>query len=74
MPRENTNTELLDELKIDKDCFVDKQWIEDYIKLITSVCKKFGVTVQSIKMCNSQKKGLHFYIKINQGRWNGFKN
>ena len=66
MPRESTDAELFNELKIDKDCFVDKQWIKEYIQLITSVCKKFLVWRSWIFSCFSEKKGLHFYIKINQ--------
>lgn len=54
----------VNELKIDKDCFVDEDWIESYAKVITEICRSFGVTVESIKMCNSKKKGLHFYISI----------
>ena len=55
----------MNELKIDKDCFVDQDWIESYIKVIVDICSKRGITAESIKMCNSKKKGLHFYVKIN---------
>jgi hypothetical protein len=64
MLRDNTNVHLVNELKIDKDCHVHKSWQQDYIELIISQCRKFGVTVLSIKKCNSEKKGVHFYIKI----------
>ena len=64
MARRGTDVGLVDELKIDKDCFVDRQWIEDYVDLVVSVCKKFGVTVLSVKRCNSRRKGVHFYIRI----------
>jgi len=51
-------------LKIDKDCFVDKQWIQNYVDLILSECRRFNITILSIRMCNSRRKGLHFYIKV----------
>ena len=51
-------------LKIDKDCFVGKDWIDSYVDLIVKECGSFGVTVKTIKMCNSKRKGLHFYVKI----------
>jgi len=53
------------ELKIDKDCFVDQDWIDDYIHgIIIPTCRAFGTSVNSIKMCPSKRKGLHFYISI----------
>lgn len=55
----------VDELKIDKDCFVDKKWIKNYVDVIVQVCRFFGVIVESIKLCESKRKGLHFYVAIN---------
>jgi hypothetical protein len=52
------------ELKIDKDCFVDGAWVNYYVQVIVSTCQSFRVKVESIRMCNSRKKGLHLYIKI----------
>jgi len=52
-------------LKIDKDCHVDPDWIEDYIRLVLTVSCWFHVAIDSIKMCTSRRKGLHFYIEIN---------
>ena len=52
-------------LKIDKDLFVDKDWLQGYIDTICRVCKAQEITVTWIKMCASRKKGLHFYISIN---------
>ena len=52
------------ELKIDKDCFVDDDWIDNYIDIIVNVCRPFGVKVESIRVCKSKRKGLHFYISI----------
>ena len=52
-------------LKVDKDCFVDEDWIQGYIETIVQICKAHGVTVICIKMCASEKKGQHFYIWIN---------
>lgn len=54
------------ELKIDKDCFVDEDWISNYVGVIIDVCRSFGVTVESIKMCESRRKGLHFYVAISR--------
>jgi hypothetical protein len=51
-------------LKIDKDCFVHRQWILDYLELIILTCRRHGTTVISIKKCNSRRKGNHFYIEI----------
>jgi hypothetical protein len=51
-------------LKVDKDCFVDQNWIEAYVQQIVHTCQSYNVTVEAIKMCNSKKKGLHFYIYI----------
>jgi len=51
-------------LKIDKDCFVDRDWIDDYMKIILTTCERFGVIVSSIQYCRSKMKGLHFYIAI----------
>jgi len=54
----------VDELKIDKDCVVDRQWVNDYVDLILSTCRKFGVKVLSIAARYSRIKGTHFYVKI----------
>ena len=64
MSKGNVDAGLVDELKIDKDCIVDKLWIEDYVGLILSLCKKRGVRVLSIRKCLSKRKGLHLYVTI----------
>lgn len=51
-------------LKVDKDCHISQDWIKNYIEVIAAVCKRFGVTVNSIKICPSKRKGVHFYIEI----------
>jgi len=51
-------------LKIDKDCFVDGDWLEDYIRLMVHACRFHGVTVLSVKVCRSRVKGFHLYIEI----------
>jgi hypothetical protein len=51
-------------LKIDKDCFVDRHWTQEYLRLITDVCRRHGVTVVSVKKCYSHHKGVHYYIEI----------
>ena len=52
-------------LKIDKDCFVDRGWIGDYVHVIVTTCERFGARVISIKTCKSKRKGLHFYVHVN---------
>jgi len=64
MEGEEACVDMVDELKIDKDCHVGEQWIRHYVCLIKSVCKKFGLRVLSIKKCSSKSKGIHFYIAI----------
>ena len=58
------NGKKIDALKIDKDCFVKKSWIKDLVKMIGCECKKRGIKVKTVKMCDSRKKGFHLYIKI----------
>ena len=64
MSRRGTNAGFVDTLKVDKDCFVERTWIDEYIQLILQTCSIHNVTVKSIKMCRSEKKGLHFYIHV----------
>lgn len=64
MQREESNVELVNELKIDKDCMPERQWIEEYKQLIIATCQKDRVHVVSIRTCRSRSKGLHFYIKV----------
>lgn len=63
--KSNNESGRVAELKIDKDCFVDQDWIDNYVEVIIETCRSFGITVESIRMCNSKRKGLHFYIAIN---------
>jgi len=52
-------------LKIDKDCFVDPDWIEDWKGLVVMpVCRSFGIQVLRIVMTQT-KKGLHLELTIN---------
>jgi REP element-mobilizing transposase RayT len=51
-------------LKIDKDCFTDRSWIREYLRLILDTCHRYGVTIVSVKVCNSHRKGVHYYIEI----------
>ena len=64
MPRKVIDAGLVDELKIDKDAVVDREWITDYTKLAITTCRQHGVEVVNIKMCPSRRKGIHFYIRI----------
>ncbi|MFC1506513.1 hypothetical protein ACFLQ6_05510 [Thermoproteota archaeon] len=65
MLEKESDVELTSELKIDRDIIVDEDWIQNYVEEILSVCKRFNIQVLSIKKCNSKRKGIHFYIKIN---------
>ena len=51
-------------LKIDKDCEVDGDWTEDYVRLIVTICRQHRIRVLSIKMSRSQRKGVHYYVEI----------
>jgi len=51
-------------LKIDKDCFVSKDWLQGYLKTMLLICRAHNVAVTCVKICASQKKGQHFYIWI----------
>jgi hypothetical protein len=51
-------------LKIDKDCHVSSDWLQDYTGLAKYVCNVHNVRVLSIKKTNSRKKGIHLYISI----------
>jgi len=62
--KSNNESGRVAELKIDKDCFVDEDWIDNYVTMIIGKCRSFGITVESIRMCKSKRKGLHFYITI----------
>jgi len=50
-------------LKIDKDCFVDKDWIEDYVHLAIVTCRLKGVRLLRIQKSRT-RKGFHFYLDI----------
>jgi len=64
MSRRGTSAGFVDTLKIDKDCFVDTKWVSEYVRLIIDTCRLYQLEVVSIKMCRSERKGLHFYIQI----------
>jgi hypothetical protein len=51
-------------LKIDKDCFVEREWLDDYVRTIRTICHQHHVQVVSVRMCNSRGKGQHFYVEI----------
>lgn len=50
-------------LKIDKDCFVDQDWIRDYVRMAIATCRLKGIEVMRIQMTRT-RKGFHFYIDI----------
>jgi hypothetical protein len=52
-------------LKIDKDCIVPRNWLLDWVQRIAlPTCSFYDVTVLWVKYCPSERKGLHFYLKI----------
>ena len=51
-------------LKIDKDSFVSRHWIRDYLRLVLNTCREYRVKVVSVKKTLSERKGVHFYIEI----------
>lgn len=52
-------------LKIDKDCLIfDSYWNQQYLRLIVDTCHHYGINVLSVKACQSQRKGVHYYIDI----------
>jgi hypothetical protein len=58
-------------LKIDKDVVVDQKWIpdwlewlEEYLRLILTVCEWHGLKVIAVRTCPSEHKGEHFEIDI----------
>ena len=50
-------------LKIDKDCFVNQDWIRDYVRTAVVTCRSKGVKVVRIQKSRT-RKGFHFYIDI----------
>jgi len=50
-------------LKIDKDCFVDEDWIQDFIRTAILTCRLKGVKVLRIQKSRT-RKGFHFYVDI----------
>jgi len=51
-------------LKIDKDFNLHRDWMRDYLWLILTICQRYKVNVVSVRICNSRRKGQHFYIQI----------
>ena len=53
-------------LKVDIDCVVSRDWLQDWIRLVVvPVCKAREVTILSVGISPSQHKGFHAYIHIN---------
>ncbi|MGA2785763.1 MAG: hypothetical protein ABSF09_13805 [Candidatus Bathyarchaeia archaeon] len=66
MKRNRTPMRKISVLKIDKDCYVPRSWIMDWVRLIVlPVCKNFGTEATYVRMSKS-RKGLHFYIGISK--------
>ena len=52
-------------LKIDKDCHVDRKWIQGFSKAARQTLESYGRVVRRIQTCNSRSRGIHVVIKIN---------
>jgi hypothetical protein len=51
-------------LKLDKDCYVPKNWIMDWVRIgVLPICLRFGVEVDYVRMTKT-RKGLHFYVGV----------
>jgi hypothetical protein len=50
-------------LKIDKDCFVNQDWIWDYVRMAIATCRLKAIEVMRIQMSRT-RKGFHFYLDI----------
>jgi hypothetical protein len=50
-------------LKIDKDCFVDQDWLRDYVRMAIATCRLKGIEVMRVQMSRT-RKGFHFYIDV----------
>ena len=50
-------------LKIDKDCFVNRELNLEYVRTILQTCGKYELKVVWVKSSKS-RHGMHFYIKI----------
>jgi hypothetical protein len=68
--REGRNVMSVDKtsvLKIDKDVVLfDSYWNREYLRLIVDTCRLYGVNVVSVKMCPSQRKGVHYYVALDR--------
>ncbi len=64
LPEILSNDFLVNELKLDLDCVLDKDELRGYIRNIVLICQDNGIKVKKIAMCRSKRKGLHFYISI----------
>jgi len=51
-------------LKIDRDFILRRDWMRDYLWLILTICQRYEVNVVSVRICNSRRKGQHFYVQI----------
>jgi hypothetical protein len=52
-------------LKIDKDCIISRDWLNDWVRIVViPTVKSYALTVLSIAVGPSQHKGFHAYVKI----------
>jgi hypothetical protein len=62
-----TLLEKQDLLKIDKDCIVPRKWLLEWVqRIVLPTFLFYRTTVVWVKSCPSERKGLHFYIKIDR--------
>lgn len=62
--RSGASVDRVSVLKIDKDSFVKRHWIQDYLRLVLNSCHEYGIRVVSVEKTLSEHRGIHFYIEI----------
>jgi len=63
--RKNKRLAKIRTLKIDKDCVISRDLMQDWIRLVViPTCRAYRVTVLSVATCQSPRKDFHVYIEI----------
>jgi hypothetical protein len=66
MRRKSANAKLpkTNILKIDKDCYPNREWLADYVRTVRNAAALKGVRVIRVRVSKSRRKGYHFYVDI----------
>lgn len=62
--RSGASVDRVSVLKIDKDSFVNRHWIQGYLRLVLNTCREYRIRVASVEKTLSERRGIHFYIEI----------